>query len=88
MFITYKLSNILISNQCDMQWIDFNIRFNLQKKCLLTSLKANIYKHQNYEPTRYISLIISVIKKFRFPQKSRNFTKIQEISRKCMNIGK
>ena len=51
-------------------------------------LKANIYKHQNDVITRYILVIISVLKKFRFSKKSWNFTKIQEISRKCMNILK
>ena len=68
------LGNILL--------IDFNIRFNLQNKWELTPLQTNIYKHENDEITRYISLIISVIKKFRFSKKnheiSRKFKKFQE----------
>ena len=64
------LGNILL--------IDFNIRFNLQNKRELTPLQTNIYKHENDEIARYISLIISVIKKIRF---SKKIMKFQEISR-------
>ena len=71
------LGNILL--------IDFNIRFNLQNKWELTALQTDIYKHENDEIARYISLIISVIKKFRFSKKimkfqenSGNFKKMHE----------
>ena len=39
----------------------------------LTPLQTNIYKHENDDIASYNSLIISVIKKFRFAKKFRKF---------------